>query len=214
VCAVEALHKKNIIFRDLKPDNVVLDADGHALLTDFGLSRQQIDKDFSGADSFCGSYAYLAPEMIKKQGHGKAVDWYLIGVVLFELLTGLPPFYDDDKEVLFTNITNNKVEVPKEVKLSKDCLDLLNKLLVKDPRKRLGSVCGIRDIKAHPWFKGVDWKAVASREVKPPSAYLSEMALDIIAKQPFMLKDHPKTQGQMSKIGHPMHVHNWEMNLP
>jgi serine/threonine protein kinase len=75
----------------------VLDADGHALLTDFGLSRQGIPGNMNGADSFCGSYAYLAPEMIKKCGHGKAVDWYLIGVVLYELLTGLPPFYDDDK---------------------------------------------------------------------------------------------------------------------
>lgn len=165
VCAVEALHKKNIIFRDLKPDNVVLDADGHALLTDFGLSRQHIENDCSGADSFCGSYAYLAPEMIKKNGHGKAVDWYLIGVVLFELLTGLPPFYDDDKEILFANITNNKVEVPKEIKLSKDCIDLILKLLVKDPRKRLGNVCGIRDIKSHAWFKGIDWKAVANRQL-------------------------------------------------
>lgn len=97
IYALEALHKHNIIFRDLKPDNIVLDADGHCLLTDFGLSRQGITGNVSGADSFCGSYAYLAPEMIKKQGHGKAVDWYLIGVVLYELLTGLPPFYDDDK---------------------------------------------------------------------------------------------------------------------
>ena len=75
----------------------MLDGDGHALLTDFGLSRQGIKADAHGADSFCGSYAYLAPEMIRKRGHGKAVDWYLIGVVLYELVTGLPPFYDDEK---------------------------------------------------------------------------------------------------------------------
>lgn len=81
----------------MKPDNIVLDKDGHALLTDFGLSRQGIKESIRGADSFCGSYAYLAPEMLGKAGHGKAVDWYLIGVVLFELVTGMPPFYDHDK---------------------------------------------------------------------------------------------------------------------
>ena len=97
ITVIESLHEKNIIYRDLKPDNIVLDSEGHAILTDFGLSRQGIRADFNGADSFCGSYAYLAPEMLKKKGHGKAVDWYLIGVVLYELLTGLPPFYDDDK---------------------------------------------------------------------------------------------------------------------
>jgi serine/threonine protein kinase len=97
MCAIEALHEKNIIFRDLKPDNICLDADGHAMLTDNVLSRMNIKNDTKGAESFCGSYAYLAPEMLKKKGHGKAVDWYLIGVVLYELLTGMPPYYDDDK---------------------------------------------------------------------------------------------------------------------
>lgn len=115
ICAIEALHRQGIIFRDLKPDNIVLDADGHALLTDFGLSRQGISGPFTGADSFCGSYAYLAPEMIKKKGHGKAVDWYLIGVVFYELLTGLPPFYDDDKEVLFKNIEHNQLTFPDDL---------------------------------------------------------------------------------------------------
>ena len=97
ICAIEALHDKNIIFRDLKPDNICLDKNGHAIIMDFGLSREGVVGATKGADSFCGSYAYLAPEMLRKKGHGKAVDWYLIGVVLYEFLTGMPPFYDDDK---------------------------------------------------------------------------------------------------------------------
>lgn len=104
ILAIEELHKNNIIFRDLKPENIVIDKEGHALLIDFGLSKQNVNKHNKGAKSFCGSIAYLAPEMIEKKGHGKSIDWYLLGVLLYEMLVGIPPFYDDSKEQLFHNI--------------------------------------------------------------------------------------------------------------
>lgn len=122
LCAIEELHNWGILFRDLKPDNVVLDWEGHAILTDFGLSWESLHDEM--ADSFCGSYAYLAPEMLKREGHGKSVDWYLLGVFLYEMLFGIPPYYDQDWDKLFQNILNKELEFSHD-NISDDAWDLL-----------------------------------------------------------------------------------------
>jgi hypothetical protein len=128
--AIQYLHKKEIIFRDLKPDNIVIDHEGHCKLTDFGLSKEGIDDNIS-AQSFCGSLAYLAPEMLARQGHGKSVDWYLLGVLLYEMLVGKTPYFSRDKEQLLKNIENADLYFPKD--LSNMAKLLILQLMDRDP---------------------------------------------------------------------------------
>lgn len=164
--ALSHLHSKNIVFRDLKPENVVMDLEGHCLLTDFGISKEGI-KDHTSANTFCGSPMYLAPEMLSRSGHGFALDWYSVGALLFELLTGLPPFYTNDKKQLFHNILRGHLVIPEY--LSPPARDLIQRLLHRDPKQRLGSgPRGDREIFDHPFFAGIDWEKMKARQLQPP----------------------------------------------
>lgn len=161
--ALEDLHDNDIIFRDLKPDNVVIDKDGHVLLTDFGLSKEGI-YDNNSASSFWGSVAYLAPEMLKRQGHGKSVDWYLLGVLLYEMLFGKTPYFSESKEELFHNIKSGKLKISRN--LSPEAIDILKCLLNRNPHKRLGAGKeGANLIKAHPFFDEIDWDECMERKL-------------------------------------------------
>jgi len=169
ILAISYVHTLDIIYRDLKPENVLLDGTGHIRLTDFGLSKEGISSSSSGANSFCGTPEYLAPEILNRQGHGRGVDWWSLGALLYEMLTGLPPFYCQDRERLFEKIRKSELHYP--ASLSTNAKHVLRGLLTKDPTRRLGS--GEKDaeeIKSHPFFASIDWEKLQRGEIAPPWA--------------------------------------------
>ncbi len=162
VLALEHLHAKDVVYRDLKPENVLIDSKGYIRITDFGLSRQNVN-DSSGAKSICGTPEYLAPEIVMRLEYGKAVDWWTLGSIIYEMLVGAPPFYVENRQELFERI---KFDVPKyPSSLSANAKNLIENLLKKDPARRLGTSSKVRD---HPWFEDVNWQALYEKRYEAP----------------------------------------------
>lgn len=168
--AINELHKRNYIYRDLKPENILLDEQGHIKLADFGLAAKNIRNATDFAKSFCGSPMYIAPEILKNKTAFKSTDYYTMGVVIFEMLTGEPPFYNENFEKLYSLIKKGDFKFPPTVTLSEEAKDLISRLICM-PKRRLGAVNGFEEVKRHPWFAGVDWTALAHKRVEPPISF-------------------------------------------
>ncbi|KAL1131989.1 hypothetical protein AAG570_011599 [Ranatra chinensis] len=166
ISALGYLHEEGIIYRDLKLENLLLDQDGHVKIADFGLCKEDITYGRT-TKTFCGTPEYLAPEVLEDNDYGRAVDWWGVGVVMYEMMCGRLPFYNKDHDVLFTLILMEEVKFPRSI--SSQAKDLLSGLLVKDPNKRLGGgPYDAEDIKAHPFFSPINWTDLYHKRIQPP----------------------------------------------
>ncbi|KAF2662650.1 serine/threonine protein kinase-like protein [Lophiostoma macrostomum CBS 122681] len=165
LCALECLHGFNVIYRDLKPENILLDYTGHIALCDFGLCKLDM-KDEDRTNTFCGTPEYLAPELLTGAGYTKTVDWWTLGVLLYEMLTGLPPFYDENTNDMYRKILTEPLHFPGPEIVPPAARDLLTRLLDRNAEKRLGAK-GAAEIKAHYFFHSIDWRKLLERKYEP-----------------------------------------------
>jgi len=159
----EYCHGKNIVYRDLKPENILINNDGYVKLTDFGFAKVIEHRTYT----LCGTPEYIAPEVLLNKGHGKPVDWWTLGILIYEMIVGYPPFVDEDPMGIYQKILSGKIVFPKL--FDKNAKGLVKKLLTADLGKRYGNLKnGVDDIKTHKWFKDLNWEDLLEKKITPP----------------------------------------------
>lgn len=167
ILALRHLHDYDIVYRDLKPENILLDANGHIALCDFGLSKANLTQNDT-TNTFCGTTEYLAPEvLLDEQGYTKMVDFWSLGVLVFEMCCGWSPFYAEDTQQMYKNIAFGKVRFPRDA-LSTEGRNFVKGLLNRNPKHRLGAKDDAKELMAHPFFHDIDWDALGRKQVIPP----------------------------------------------
>jgi len=166
VLALECLHDNGIIYRDMKPENLLLDADGHIRLTDFGLSKDSLHGG-GLTKTFCGTPEYLAPEVIQQKsgGYGKSVDWWALGVLIFEMLYGVPPFYQENLKVMYEDILHAEIPFPNN--FTPQAKEIISGLMERDPADRLGTN-GAQEVKDSAFFISIDFEKLLRKELPVP----------------------------------------------
>nr|XP_046161359.1 ribosomal protein S6 kinase beta-1-like isoform X1 [Oncorhynchus gorbuscha] len=175
--ALGHLHQKGIIYRDLKPENIMLNNNGHIKLTDFGLCKESIH-DGTVTHTFCGTIEYMAPEILMRSGHNRAVDWWSLGALMYDMLTGAPPFTGENRKKTIDKILKCKLNLPPY--LTQEARDLLKKLLKRNASLRLGAGPGdASEIQSHPFFRHIKWDELLARKVEPPFKPVLQSADDV-----------------------------------
>jgi len=164
ILGLEYLHSNGVIYRDLKPENLLLDHKGHVVITDFGLSKEGLFESQATTKTFCGTPEYLAPEIINNHKYTKAVDWWSLGTLLYEMINGLPPFYEEgNEELMYEKIVSSPLQFTDA--FSDQAKDIISKFLEKNPDKRLIEP---EKMKAHPFFSEISWDKLYNRKITPP----------------------------------------------
>uniref|UniRef100_A0A8C8C600 Ribosomal protein S6 kinase beta-2 n=1 Tax=Oncorhynchus tshawytscha TaxID=74940 RepID=A0A8C8C600_ONCTS len=204
VLALGHLHSNGIIYRDLKPENIMLNHQGHIKLTDFGLCKESIH-DGAVTHTFCGTIEYMAPEILTRTGHNRAVDWWSLGALMYDMMTGSPPFTAENRKKTIDKILKCKLNLPPYLTL--DARDMIKKLLKKSPLQRLGSsAADCKDIQKHPFFRHINWDDLLSKRCEPPYKPCLQSDEDVSQFDTRFTKQTPVDSPDDSTISH-QHEH-------